>query len=275
MSASRRPTASPSAARASARLTAVVDLPTPPLPLAIATMAPTSGASAGRSACGWGCDCCCPGPAPPSARCAVSTAVTEETPSSANTASSAAWRTGSMASPTLGSTSMAKPTLPSRMTRPLIMPAATMSRPEWGSTTVARAARTRASPSCGMVENSRSPANISCHVGNARLPARSARHIRLKTTIGKGARPRAEIEGHSTICLGAIRAAAAPGAAAVAARGAAAAVVAVVAAAARGASVPVALAARPHPTSKKFCGAARTACDAFCRAGWEAAAASR
>src|SRR6056297_12742 len=43
MSASRMPTRAPSAARARARLTAVVDLPTPPLPEATATMLPTPG----------------------------------------------------------------------------------------------------------------------------------------------------------------------------------------------------------------------------------------
>ena len=45
MSASRMPTDAPSAARASARLTAVVDLPTPPLPEATAMMFLTFGIS--------------------------------------------------------------------------------------------------------------------------------------------------------------------------------------------------------------------------------------
>ena len=45
MSASRMPTFAPSAASASARFTAVVDLPTPPLPLATATMFLTPGTS--------------------------------------------------------------------------------------------------------------------------------------------------------------------------------------------------------------------------------------
>jgi hypothetical protein len=43
MSASSTPTLAPSAARASARLTAVVDLPTPPLPEATAMMFFTFG----------------------------------------------------------------------------------------------------------------------------------------------------------------------------------------------------------------------------------------
>src|SRR5438874_573013 len=46
MSASSRPTAAPSAARASARFTAVVLLPTPPLPDATATMFLTLGSKA-------------------------------------------------------------------------------------------------------------------------------------------------------------------------------------------------------------------------------------
>ena len=45
MSASSTPTVAPSAASASARFTAVVDLPTPPLPLATATMFFTPGTS--------------------------------------------------------------------------------------------------------------------------------------------------------------------------------------------------------------------------------------
>ena len=45
MSASSTPTFAPSAASASARFTAVVDLPTPPLPLATAMMFFTPGTS--------------------------------------------------------------------------------------------------------------------------------------------------------------------------------------------------------------------------------------
>ena len=47
MSASSMPTLRPSVARPRERLTAAVDLPTPPLPLATATTAPTSGRSSG------------------------------------------------------------------------------------------------------------------------------------------------------------------------------------------------------------------------------------
>src|SRR6516165_1180660 len=54
MSASRMPTFSPSSRSASARLTAVVDLPTPPLPEAMAMMAATPGIPAGDGAAGPG-----------------------------------------------------------------------------------------------------------------------------------------------------------------------------------------------------------------------------
>ncbi len=47
MSASRMPTFSPRSRKPSARLTAVVDLPTPPLPEATAMMASTPGMPAG------------------------------------------------------------------------------------------------------------------------------------------------------------------------------------------------------------------------------------
>ena len=49
MSASRRPAFRPSRAKAAARFTETVDLPTPPLPLAMAITLPTK---AGRSASG-------------------------------------------------------------------------------------------------------------------------------------------------------------------------------------------------------------------------------
>src|ERR1700730_4009799 len=59
MSASRSPTRSPMAARPSARLTATVDLPTPPLPEATAMIERTPGTSGlGGAPRAWGC----PGP---------------------------------------------------------------------------------------------------------------------------------------------------------------------------------------------------------------------
>src|SRR5579859_3069570 len=58
MSASRRPVLTPLAARPSARFTAVVDLPTPPLPEAMAMMCFTPGTSMRLGAVGpwpvWG-----------------------------------------------------------------------------------------------------------------------------------------------------------------------------------------------------------------------------
>src|ERR1700680_3117620 len=105
MSASSTPTFSPFAFNARARLAATVDLPTPPLPEATATIAPTPGASAvfpaaaGCAAAGWG------GPplgaplgppiGPPGGLAsAVSTAVTDRTPGKASPAASAALRGG-------------------------------------------------------------------------------------------------------------------------------------------------------------------------------------
>src|ERR1700761_9612738 len=99
MSASRLPTFKPRSRRPKARLTAVVDLPTPPLPEATAMMAATPGMPAGDGA-GWlpgagpRCDPCCGpgrGGAPgggrrdavepaPAARSAVSATITDFTP---------------------------------------------------------------------------------------------------------------------------------------------------------------------------------------------------
>src|SRR5579863_10201565 len=72
MSASRMPTLSPLALSARARLTAVVDLPTPPLPLATAMIAPTPGTPGlPRPDGGTGCGAAGPpaaGRAPPGGR---------------------------------------------------------------------------------------------------------------------------------------------------------------------------------------------------------------
>src|SRR5260370_11142943 len=64
MSASSTPTERPFALRASARLAATVDLPTPPLPEATATIARTPGASAGLPAAAAG-RAAAPGAGPP------------------------------------------------------------------------------------------------------------------------------------------------------------------------------------------------------------------
>src|SRR6266700_4238851 len=140
MSAPRTPTRSPFARSPTARLAATVDLPTPPLPEATATIAPTPdttprAARAAAGAAGWGAV------RPRGAACAVSTAVTESTPGSASTAFSAALRSGSNCGPRSRSTSIAKATLPSRMTRPETMPRETMSAPLSGSATRPNASR--------------------------------------------------------------------------------------------------------------------------------------
>src|SRR5437867_10437737 len=104
MSASSTPTECPFALRARARLAATVDLPTPPLPEATATIARTPGASALLpAAAGCAPAAAAGGGAPLGAllgplgdrASAVNTAVTESTPGSASTACSAALRHGS------------------------------------------------------------------------------------------------------------------------------------------------------------------------------------
>src|SRR3974390_438457 len=117
MSASSMPTFRPRSRRPSARLTAVVDLPTPPLPEATAITALTPGMPGGfRST---GCACACgdatrdAGPAAPAARSAVKATSTDFTPAIARTASSALLRTGSHAFTSAASTVREKNTLPS------------------------------------------------------------------------------------------------------------------------------------------------------------------
>src|SRR3954470_18605864 len=124
MSASSTPTLSPSVASPSARLTAVVDLPTPPLPEATAMIDSTPGtptvasprgagrgppaappAGAGR----WGAF----PPPPPPFRSAVSATIADVTPGIARTTSSACLRTDSQAFTSAASTVMEKNTLPS------------------------------------------------------------------------------------------------------------------------------------------------------------------
>ena len=144
MSASSTPTRSPLAFIPSARLAATVDLPTPPFPEATATMARTPGAS--------GCAAPCPGRggavcgaaarAPPvGLLSAVNTAVTDTTSGNASMARSAALRKGSRRAPRSGSTSIANPILPSRITTPVTMPSETMSPSRSGSRTARSASR--------------------------------------------------------------------------------------------------------------------------------------
>src|ERR1700677_1850643 len=127
MSASRMPTLRPRSRKASARLTAMVDLPTPPFPEATAIMAATPGMPA--RAAGPGAAPAAPAPwrgggvedcggrgaaAPlPGARSAVSATITERTPGTPRTALSAFARTLSHALTFAASTVMEQNTLPS------------------------------------------------------------------------------------------------------------------------------------------------------------------
>ena len=140
MSASSTPTRSPLACNPSARLAATVDLPTPPLPDATATIAPTPGTAprAVRTLAALGGGAAA---RPRGGACAVSTAVTESTPGSASTAFSAAFLNGSSRGPRSLSTSIAKATLPSRITKPDTMPSETMSAPLSGSAMLPSASR--------------------------------------------------------------------------------------------------------------------------------------
>ena len=138
MSASSRPTRSPRSRRPKARLSAVVDLPTPPLPEATAMTAATPGISAcfdiGDAApCGGRCaatgctprecECACrcgagaadanSGLGEPGLRSAVSAIIAAATPGIARTAASACARTLSQARASAASTLMEKNTLPS------------------------------------------------------------------------------------------------------------------------------------------------------------------
>src|SRR5712672_4170207 len=148
MSASSIPTLRPRSRKPSARLTAVVDLPTPPLPEATAMMAPTPGTAGRRSpawaagrpwpACGEGWTC---GRAPPAGRSPVRATSAEATPGMARTAVSAALRTGSQLCTTVASTVIEKNTLPSVTTMSDSLPVLGSGVPS-GPGTAARAART-------------------------------------------------------------------------------------------------------------------------------------
>src|ERR1700691_944502 len=120
------PTLSPRSRKASARLTATVDLPTPPFPEATAIIAATPGMPARAAgpcvappaaapARGGGDGCGGRGAAapPPAARSAVSATITERTPGTARTAFSAFARTLSHALTFAASTVMEQNILPS------------------------------------------------------------------------------------------------------------------------------------------------------------------
>src|SRR3954453_18810974 len=128
MSASSNPTRNPRSRRPRARLSAVVDFPTPPLPEATAMTAAMPGISdcfdigdagpcGGRcdETCGTPCACRCGGgaAAEPGLRSAVSAINATVTPGIARTAASAWVRTLSHARASAASTLIDKNTLPS------------------------------------------------------------------------------------------------------------------------------------------------------------------
>src|SRR4051812_35531638 len=130
MSASSRPTRNPRSRSPSARLSAVVDFPTPPLPEATAMTAEMPGISdcfdigeagpgcAGArcaETCGTPCACRCGAGAgaAPALRSAVSAIIATVTPGIARTAASASARTLSQARASAASTLIEKNTFPS------------------------------------------------------------------------------------------------------------------------------------------------------------------
>src|SRR3979409_2771129 len=128
MSASTKPTRQPRSRRPSARLSAVVDFPTPPLPEATAMTAAMPGISdcfdiGDEGLCGGLCDdtgatpgawrCGAGGAAEPALRSAVSAIMATVTPGMARTAASALARTLSQARASAASTLIEKNTLPS------------------------------------------------------------------------------------------------------------------------------------------------------------------
>src|SRR4029079_1003165 len=164
MSASSSPTRRPRSRRPNARLSAVVDLPTPPLPDATAITAATPGISAcldiGEAA---PCGGLCGGPgctpcawrrgdggaaalgggevAAPALRSAVSAIMATLTPGMARTAVSACARTLSQARASAASTLIEKNTLPS-VTEIADSTLALVSATPRGEATLARASRT-------------------------------------------------------------------------------------------------------------------------------------
>src|SRR5712672_3636355 len=127
MSASSRPTRKPRSRRPDARLSAVVDFPTPPLPEATAITAAIPGISdcfdiGDAGLCGGLCEETCGTPcawrcgggaAEPGLRSAVSAIMATVTPGMARTAASACARTVSQARASAASTLIEKNTLPS------------------------------------------------------------------------------------------------------------------------------------------------------------------
>src|SRR5438445_7475822 len=156
MSASSKPTRRPRSRRPSARLSAVVDFPTPPLPEATAITAAIPGISdcfdiGDAGLCGGRCDetgctpCAWPcgggGAAAPGLRSAVSAIMATVTPGMARTAASVSARTLSQARASAASTLMEKNTLPSATVTADSTSALVRATPR-GDITPARASRT-------------------------------------------------------------------------------------------------------------------------------------
>ncbi len=174
MSASSKPTRRPRSRRPSARLSAVVDLPTPPLPDATAITAAMPGISdcldiGDAGLCGGLCaeTGCTPwlwlwswrcgggaAAAGPALRSAVSAIIAMVTPGMARTAASAAARTLSQARASLASTLIEKNTLPSFAVMAESTPALVKATPR-GDATLASASRT-----CCCVTLTVSPENL-------------------------------------------------------------------------------------------------------------------
>ena len=114
-----------------ARLAATVDLPTPPLPLAMAITWFTPAIRSGP----FGCARAFSSGGGGAALCAVITAETLVTPGAAFSFASASARTGSSCLARAGSTSSTKRTAPSSTLKARTMPAEKMSCPLAGSAT--------------------------------------------------------------------------------------------------------------------------------------------
>src|SRR6516164_8087274 len=192
MSASSRPTRKPRSRKPSARLSAVVDLPTPPLPEATAITAETPGISAcldigecppcgGRWAETFGTPCAgrCDGAAAPGLRSAVSATMATVTPGTARTAVSAAARTLSQARASVASTLIEKNTLPSLTVIGDSTPALVRATPR-GEATLARASRT----CCCVTPTAHLLVTSGCAVALKRL---SAAHV-VSAFDGRGSR---------------------------------------------------------------------------------------
>src|ERR1700730_1285496 len=156
MSASSRPTRKPRSRRPSARLSAVVDFPTPPLPEATAMTAAMPGISdcfdiGELGLCGglcedtggtpWAWRCGGGGAADPALRSAVNAIMATVTPGMARTAASVWARTLSQARASAASTLIEKNTLPSLTVTADKTPASVKATPR-GDLTPARALST-------------------------------------------------------------------------------------------------------------------------------------